>query len=108
MSESSNSSVPSEAGESTSCQRQQESWDSDRVPTEDDLESDDWKYLKDFFGMSQTPVGKHRNCAYQCKLCIPSFKEVKASKTSYDALKNHINKHHKFKEKEFLALSPYF
>jgi hypothetical protein len=92
------------AGESTSSQQEQESEDSNRVPTEDDLESDNWKYLKDFFVMSQTPVGTYRNCAYQCKLCIPRFKEVKASKTTYDALKNHISNHHKPKENEFLAL----
>jgi hypothetical protein len=40
MSEISNSSVPSEAGESTSSQLEQASEHSDRVPTEYDLESD--------------------------------------------------------------------
>ena len=94
----------SETSESSSSQQEPESEDRNRVPTEEDLESDNWNYLKEYFVMSQKPVGKYRNCAYQCKLCIPKFKEVKASKTTYDALKNHITKQHKHKEQEFLAL----
>ncbi len=61
MSAISNSSVPSEADGNTSSQLEQASEHSDRVPTEDDLESDNWKYLKDFLVVTQTPVGQNRN-----------------------------------------------
>jgi hypothetical protein len=37
-------------------------------------------------------------------LCLPSHRIVKASKTTYDALKSHIKTHHSVKEGEFLAL----
>jgi hypothetical protein len=104
MSDISNGSVPSEAGQSTSSQLEQASEQSDRTPTEDDLKNDNWRYLKNFFVMTQTPQGKSRNCVYQCKNCLPKHKEVKASKTTYDALKNHISRYHKSREKEFRDL----
>ncbi len=37
-------------------------------------------------------------------LCLPSDRKVKASKTTYDALKSHIKTHHSAKEGEFKAL----
>jgi len=48
MSDVSNSSVPSEAGGSTSSQLEQASEQSDRVPTQEDLANDNWRYLNDF------------------------------------------------------------
>jgi hypothetical protein len=73
------SSVPSEAGGSTSSQASEQS---DRVPTQEDLDNDNWRYLNDFFVMTQTPTNtKNRNCVYKCILCIPTYREVKASKT---------------------------
>lgn len=97
------SSVPSEAGESNSSQLEQ-TQQSDRAPTAADLANDNWRYIREFFVMTQTPSGKSRNCAYQCKLCVPKFREVKASKTTYDALKNHMKKDHPSREREFRAL----
>jgi hypothetical protein len=96
------SSVPSEAGGSTSSQASEQS---DRVPTQEDLDNDNWRYLSDFFVMTQTPTEtRNRNCTYKCILCLPANREVKASKTTYDALKNHIKNHHPAKEAEFKAL----
>jgi len=77
---------------------------SDRVPTQEDLENDNWGYLSDFFVMTQKPTGTKRNVIYKCILCLPANREVRASKTTYDALKSHIKNHHSVKEGEFLAL----
>ena len=54
--------------------------------------------------MTQTPTGHNRNVTYKCILCLPANREVRASKTTYDALKSHIKNHHSVKEGEFLAL----
>jgi hypothetical protein len=83
----------------------QASDDSDRVPTQEDLDNDNWRYLSDFFVMTKTPKNTcTRLCEYKCMLCLPSDRIVKASKTTYDALKNHIKTHHSVKEGEFKAL----
>jgi len=83
----------------------QASDDSDRVPTQEDLDNDNWRYLSDFFVMTKTPTNTStRLCEYKCMLCLPSDRIVKASKTTYDALKSHIKTHHSVKEGEFLAL----
>jgi hypothetical protein len=96
------SSVPSEAGGSTSSHASDQS---DRVPTQEDLDNDNWRYLSDFFVMTQTPTNtKDRNCVYKCILCLPTNREVRASKTTYDALKSHIKRYHPPKESEFKAL----
>jgi hypothetical protein len=96
------SSVPSEAGGSTSSQASDQS---DRVPTQKDLDNDNWRYLSDFFVMTQTPTDtRNRNCVYKCILCLPTNREVRASKTTYDALKSHIKRYHPPKESEFKAL----
>ena len=92
----SNSSV----GESTSSQASQEV-NIDRVPSEIDLANDKWNYLNHFFIMSELPVGKYLNCSYKCLLCC---KKVKASKTSYDALKSHMKNNHNSRSAEFLSL----
>jgi len=34
----------------------QASDDSDRVPTQEDLDNDNWRYLSDFFVMTKTPT----------------------------------------------------
>ena len=67
------------------------------------LDNDNWAYLRDYFVMTQTPDGK-KNVTYKCILCLPANKEVKASKTTYAALKSHIKNRHPPKEGEFLAL----
>jgi hypothetical protein len=54
------SSVPSEAGGSTSSQATEASDESDRVPTQEDLDNDNWRYLSDFFVTTKTPT-KTRN-----------------------------------------------
>ena len=54
--------------------------------------------------MTHTPEGKNRNVTYKCILCLPANRQVKASKTTYDALKSHIKNHPSVKEGEFLAL----
>jgi hypothetical protein len=74
--------------QSTSCQA---SDDSDKVPTQEDLDNDNCRYLSDFFVLTKTPTGL---CEYKCMLCLPSDRKVKASKTTYDALKSHIKTHH--------------
>jgi hypothetical protein len=97
------SSVPSEAGGSTSSQATEASDESDRVPTQEDLDNDNWRYLSDFFVMTKTPTNtRNRLCVYKCILCLPSNREVKASKTTYDALKSHIKRYHPQKESEFI------
>jgi hypothetical protein len=83
----------------------QASDDSDRVPTQEDLDNDNWRYLSDFFVMTKTPTNTStRLCGYKCMLCLPSDRIVKASKTTYDVLKSHIKTHHSVKEGEFKAL----
>jgi hypothetical protein len=83
----------------------QASNDSDRVPSQEDLDNDNWRYLSDFFVMTKTPTNTSTKlCEYKCMLCLPTHRIVKASKTTYDALKNHIKNHHPAKEAEFLAL----
>ena len=67
------------------------------------LDNDNWAYLRDYFVMTQTPDEK-QNVIYKCILCLPANRQVKASKTTYDALKSHIKNHHSVKEGEFLAL----
>jgi len=55
--------------------------------------------------MTKTPTNTStRLCEYKCMLCLPSHRIVKASKTTYDALKSHIKTHHSVKEGEFIAL----
>ena len=55
--------------------------------------------------MTKTPTNTStRLCEYKCMLCLPSDRIVKASKTTYDALKSHIKTHHSVKEGEFKAL----
>ncbi len=81
----------------------QASDDSDRVPTQED--NDNWRYLSDFFVMTKTPTNTStRLCGYKGMLCLPSDRIVKASKTTYDALKSHFKTHHSVKEGEFKAL----
>ena len=83
----------------------QASDDSDRVPTQEDLDNDNWRYLSDLFVMTKRPTNTStRLCGYKCMLCLPSDRKVKASKTTYDALKSHIKTHHSVKEGEFKAL----
>jgi len=53
--------------------------------------------------MTQTPDEK-QNVIYKCILCLPANKEVRASKTTYAALKSHIKNRHPPKQAEFLAL----
>jgi hypothetical protein len=66
----------------------QASDDSDRVPTQEDLDNDNWRYLSDFFVMTKTPTNTStRLCGYKCMLCLPSDRIVTASKTTYDARK---------------------
>ncbi len=89
------------SAQSTSSQASDQS---DRVPTQEDLDNDNWAYLRHYFVMTQTPDGRNRNVTYKCILCLPANREVKASKTTYDALKSHIKNHHPPKEGEFLAL----
>ncbi len=88
------------SAQSTSSQASDQS---DRVPTQEDLENDNWGYLSDYFVMTQTSEGK-KNVTYKCILCLPANREVKASKTTYDALKSHIKNRHPPKQAEFLAL----
>lgn len=76
----------------------------DRVPTATDLLNDNWSYLSDFFVMTLLPQGKNGNCSYKCLLCIPKCKQVKASKTSYEALKTHMKNYHNSRLNEFLTL----
>jgi hypothetical protein len=45
-----------------------------------------------------------KKVTYKCILCLPANIQVKASKTTYSALKSHINHHHLPREAEFLAL----
>ncbi len=66
----------------------QASDDSDRVPTQEDLDNDNWRYLSDFFVMTKTPTNTStRLCEYKCMLCLPSDRIVKASKTTYTVKK---------------------
>jgi hypothetical protein len=53
--------------------------------------------------MTATP-DVNKNVTYKCILCLPANKEVKASKTTYAALKSHIKNNHLPKQAEFLAL----
>ena len=53
--------------------------------------------------MTATP-DENKNVKYKCILCLPANREVKASKTTYDALKSHIKNRHPPKQAEFLAL----
>jgi hypothetical protein len=53
--------------------------------------------------MTETP-DKNKNVTYKCILCLPANIQVKASKTTYSALKSHIKNNHLPKQAEFLAL----
>ena len=88
------------SAQSTSSQASDQS---DRTPTQDDLLNDNWAYLRDYFVMTATP-DVNKNVTYKCILCLPANKEVKASKTTYAALKSHIKNNHLPKQAEFLAL----
>ena len=72
------------SAQSTSSQASDQS---DRTPTQDDLLNDNWAYLRDYFVMTATP-DVNKNVTYKCILCLPANKEVKASKTTYAALKS--------------------
>ena len=88
------------SAQSTSSQASDQS---DRTPTQEDLDTDNWAYLRDYFVMTKTPDEK-KNVIYKRILCLPANREVKASKTTYAALKSHIKNNHLPKQAEFLAL----
>ena len=88
------------SAQSTSSQASDQS---DRTPTQEDLDTDNWAYLRDYFVMTAIP-DKKENVTYKCILCLPANIQVRASKTTYSALKSHINHHHLPREAEFLAL----
>ena len=88
------------SAQSTSSQASDQS---DRTPTQEDLDTDNWAYLRDYFVMTARP-DKKENVTYKCILCLPANIQVRASKTTYSALKSHINHHHLPREAEFKAL----
>jgi hypothetical protein len=88
------------SAQSTSSQASDQS---DRTPTQEDLDTDAWAYLRDYFVMTARPDGK-LNVTYKCILCLPANIQVKASKTTYSALKSHIKNRHPPRHAEFLAL----
>ena len=88
------------SAQSTSSQASDQS---DRTPTQEDLDTDGWAYLRDYFVMTERP-DTNKKVTYKCILCLPANIQVKASKTTYSALKSHINHHHLPREAEFKAL----
>ena len=88
------------SAQSTSSQASDQS---DRTPTQEDLDTDNWAYLRDYFVMTARP-DTDKKVTYKCILCLPANIQVKASKTTYSALKSHINHHHLPREAEFKAL----
>ena len=67
--------------------------DESRIPTEEDLEEDNWFYISEFFIMVEKPNEKG-NCTYQCLSCLPAIKYIKGNKDSLGPWKNHLRAMH--------------
>jgi len=66
--------------------------DAATAATEAEILADPWHYLKDYFAL--TSICGDRKKMYQCVLCLPVKKLIKAHASTTSHLKNHITRQH--------------